>query len=73
MSINIDAAIEQLYNGEILNEASVKDICDTLKQTLINLPNVIPIQTPIAIVGNIHGYVHFFAWYLCRIAINMHM
>lgn len=57
MSVNIDAAIEQLYNGEVLSETTLKEICSILKQTLSNLPNVSNIRTPISIVGNIHGYV----------------
>ena len=57
MLFNLDAAIEQLYRGEILSEEMVKEVCERLKESLIYQPNVQPIKTPVTVVGNLHGYV----------------
>lgn len=60
MGLNLDAALEQLYRGEILAEETVKELCERLKESMIYQPNVQPIKTPVTVVGDIHGYVESF-------------
>lgn len=57
MALNLDAALEQLFRGEILSEETVKEVCERLKESLIYQPNVLPIKAPVTVVGNVHGYV----------------
>jgi hypothetical protein len=59
MALNLDAALEQLYRGEILAEETVKEVCERIKESLIYQPNVQPIRAPVTVVGNLHGYVPF--------------
>lgn len=56
MSLNLDLCIEELYKGEILNELTIKELCERLKETLVYQSNVQSIELPVTIVGNIHGY-----------------
>ena len=56
MALNLDAALEQLFRGEILSEETVKEVCERLKESLIYQPNVLPIKAPVTVVGNVHGY-----------------
>jgi len=51
----IDEYIERLYRGELLLESELKMVCNHLKDTLINESNVLPIQTPVTICGDVHG------------------
>lgn len=59
MALNLDAALEQLFRGEILSEETVKEVCERLKESMIYQPNVQPIKAPVTVVGNLHGYVVF--------------
>ena len=62
MALNLDAALEQLYRGEILAEETVKEVCERIKESLIYQPNVQPIRAPVTVVGNLHGYVPIVAY-----------
>jgi hypothetical protein len=55
--LNLDKCIEQLLRCEMLSESTVKEICDRLIHQLIDEPNVVEVQTPVTVVGDIHGYV----------------
>lgn len=55
MSLNLDKCIEQLYRCEILPEATVKQLCDKLKEVLIYESNVQNISSPVTVVGDVHG------------------
>lgn len=70
MNIDIDSAIELLYKGEFLNENWIKNICETLKQTLLKEPNIIHINSPISVVGNLHGYIYQFYYNLFSLIID---
>jgi len=44
-----------LVKGEILNEDIIKKLCDKLKEVFIQEPNVVPVQAPVTVAGNLHG------------------
>ena len=47
--------LERLYKGETLTEAQLKAICQSCKEILEEESNVVSIQCPVTIVGDIHG------------------
>eukprot|EP01117_Protostelium_nocturnum_P011927 TRINITY_DN4360_c0_g1_i4.p1 TRINITY_DN4360_c0_g1~~TRINITY_DN4360_c0_g1_i4.p1 ORF type:complete len:340 (+),score=82.84 TRINITY_DN4360_c0_g1_i4:93-1112(+) len=53
--LNVDRCIEQLRRCEILTESTVKDLCNKLKEILIDEPNVVPLHSPLTVVGDIQG------------------
>lgn len=53
--LNLDECIEQLFNRKLLAEGLVKEICQKVKELLLNESNVIHIQGPVTVVGDIHG------------------
>lgn len=55
---NIDAWIQRLLGGKPLAEADVYALCSRLKEVLIHEGNVQPVQTPVTLVGDIHGQFH---------------
>lgn len=55
MSLNLDKCIEQLSRCEMLSEVTVKEICDKMKDILIDEPNVAFLKAPISVVGDISG------------------
>ncbi|KAH0573156.1 Serine/threonine-protein phosphatase [Spironucleus salmonicida] len=58
MAIDLDLFIERVFDGQMLSEEEVDQICK-LGQTLLDQePNVIQVQAPVTIVGDIHGQFH---------------
>jgi hypothetical protein len=55
MSLNLDKCIEQLMKCEMLSEATVKEICEKVKELLIDESNITTVRAPVTIVGDIHG------------------
>eukprot|EP01099_Mayorella_cantabrigiensis_P008103 TRINITY_DN7461_c0_g1_i1.p1 TRINITY_DN7461_c0_g1~~TRINITY_DN7461_c0_g1_i1.p1 ORF type:complete len:324 (-),score=64.04 TRINITY_DN7461_c0_g1_i1:622-1551(-) len=55
MSLNLDKCIEQLQRCEILSEATVKEICERVKNLLIYESNVVSLKAPVTVVGDLHG------------------
>lgn len=55
-SFDLDKCIDQLYRSEILPEATVKQLCEKLKEILIYESNVQSISAPLTVVGDVHGY-----------------
>lgn len=55
-TLNLDAAIEKIYKGEILPELLIKETCDKLKELMIYQSNVQIVSSPITVVGDIQGY-----------------
>ena len=60
MSLNLDKCIEQLMRCEPLPEGNIKEICEKLKEQLMDEPNVSSVRAPVSIVGDIHGYLFLF-------------
>ena len=55
MALNLDKCIDQLYRCEILPEATVKQLCDKLKEVLIYESNVQNISSPVTVVAMFTG------------------
>jgi len=64
MTVHLDQAIEQLYGGDVLKEEVVGECCENIKEILIHDPNVLRIQPPVTVVGDIHGYIIFFILFI---------
>ena len=52
---NLDECIERLYKRELLPESVIEALCNKIKELLIKETNVISIQAPVTVVGDIHG------------------
>lgn len=55
MSNNIDEYIETLKSGEPISENSVKRLCASVSELLMEESNVQPVRSPVTIVGDVHG------------------
>jgi serine/threonine-protein phosphatase 4 catalytic subunit len=55
MSGDIDKQIEQLTKCEYLKEAEVKTLCNKAKEIMSLESNVIKLEAPVTICGDIHG------------------
>lgn len=47
--------LEKAQEGELLPELAVKLICLKVKEIFAKEPNIVPISSPITIVGDVHG------------------
>ncbi|KAG9976838.1 Metallo-dependent phosphatase, partial [Aureobasidium melanogenum] len=54
-SIDLDECIERLYQKELLAESVIEAICAKTKEMLMKESNVVHIQAPVTVVGDIHG------------------
>jgi len=55
MISDIDKLLERAYNGELLEENSIRIICLHLKEIFSHEPNIKRISRPVTIVGDVHG------------------
>lgn len=55
--LDLDGAISQLLRKKLLGEALLKEICEKTKELLMRESNVVHIQAPVTVVGDIHGSV----------------
>jgi serine/threonine-protein phosphatase 2A catalytic subunit len=53
--MDLDRALETLYNREKLTEKEVKELCERAKEILTDESNVQDVRTPVTICGDIHG------------------
>ena len=53
--MNIDAYLETLKKGGLLEERDLKLLCDKAKEYLLEESNVQPVCAPVTICGDIHG------------------
>lgn len=58
--MDLDAMIEQLYKKKLLAEPLVEMLCTKTKELLMTESNVVQIQAPVTVVGDIHGCVTTF-------------
>lgn len=54
-SIDLDECISRLYQKELLAESVIEAICAKTKEMLMKESNVVHIQAPVTVVGDIHG------------------
>ncbi len=54
-SKNVDEHLEVLKGGECLSEGSLKHLCQRVSELLLEENNVQPVQSPVTIVGDLHG------------------
>ena len=47
--------IENLRAGKLLSELELKQVCEIVKQLLIEESNVQPVSSPVTVCGDIHG------------------
>lgn len=52
---NLDACIAQLLKKQLLHETVLKEICEKTKEVLMKEGNVVHVQAPVTVVGDIHG------------------
>ena len=67
MTANLDKCIEKLFLCELLSEKQIKYLCHSLKQELLTSSNVCQVQTPVTVVGDVHGFVAFVFVLVCLI------
>ncbi|KAJ9056744.1 putative serine/threonine protein phosphatase [Entomophthora muscae] len=53
--LDLDECISQLLNRKLLAESLVKEVCEKVKEILLSESNVVHIQGPVTVVGDIHG------------------
>jgi serine/threonine-protein phosphatase PPG1 len=53
--LDLDVMIEQLYKKQLLAEPLVQLLCTKTKELLMNESNVVHLQAPVTVVGDIHG------------------
>ncbi|KAK4169991.1 Metallo-dependent phosphatase-like protein [Cladorrhinum sp. PSN259] len=54
-SVDLDECIARLYKKELLAESVIEAICAKTKELLMRESNVVHVQAPITVVGDIHG------------------
>ncbi|KAJ1648750.1 putative serine/threonine protein phosphatase, partial [Dispira simplex] len=52
---NVDYYIEQLHQGFVLSPRAVYEICENVKSLLCQESNVLRVNAPVTVVGDIHG------------------
>jgi len=53
--MSVEKFIERLQQGELLDEPTVIDLCEKVKEQLFFEGNIVPLQSPVTVVSNIHG------------------
>lgn len=54
-TLDLDAMISQLYKKQLLAEPLIELLCTKTKELLMTESNVVKIQAPVTVVGDIHG------------------
>lgn len=53
--LDLDRCLETLYSGGLLSEPVIESLCFKLKELAVDEPNILQIQSPVTLVGDIHG------------------
>ena len=56
-SLDVDECISRLHGEQILSLTQIRSVCERLKEEYAVEKNVIKVQLPVTVVGDIHGYV----------------
>ena len=54
-SFDVDKFLALALKGEILDEVTIKVICAKVKEIFSAEENVKPVQSPVTVVGDVHG------------------
>lgn len=55
MGFDLDACIQKLLCKQLLHESLLREICEKTKEVLMRESNVVHVQSPVTVVGDIHG------------------
>jgi serine/threonine-protein phosphatase PPG1 len=55
MAFDLDRCIEQLLRKQMLHETLLREICVKAKEVLMRESNVVHVNAPVTVVGDIHG------------------
>lgn len=55
MRLDIDECIERLKKGELLSSLEIRGICQLVKELLATEANVVKVDSPVTVVGDVHG------------------
>ena len=55
---DLDAQIDQLRACKLITETQVRELCNKVREILIEEANVQIVDTPVTICGDIHGQFH---------------
>eukprot|EP00301_Raphidiophrys_heterophryoidea_P003449 c11556_g1_i2.p1 GENE.c11556_g1_i2~~c11556_g1_i2.p1 ORF type:complete len:321 (+),score=99.06 c11556_g1_i2:45-965(+) len=50
--------LESAKAGKILDEGSLFQLCEKVKEILLEEPNVVQVEAPVTVVGDVHGQFH---------------
>jgi len=56
--MEIDRYLSELIKEKAIPEASLRKLCEKVKEILMEEPNCVPVQAPVTICGDIHGQFH---------------
>ena len=59
---DLDACISQLLRKQLLHAALLREICEKTKEVLMRESNVVHVDAPVTVVGDIHGFVVLFPY-----------
>ena len=54
-AFDLDKYLEKARNGDLIDEPAIKVICAKAREMLSNEDNIQSVQSPVTIVGDIHG------------------
>lgn len=56
MTFDLELCIEQVLQKQLLADVLIREICEKTKEILMRESNVVQIQSPVTVVGDLHGY-----------------
>lgn len=54
----LEKILEKLFKCELLDESTIKSLCEKCKEVLINEANITNINCPVTVCGDVHGQFH---------------